>query len=48
MGVYMPAITEVHLPELTAITEWLADWARDINGWDHNFITLGDFNKLPG
>ena len=32
------------LPELTAIAEWLAAWARDINGWDHNLIALGDFN----
>lgn len=32
------------LPELKAIAEWLADWARDINGWDHNLIALGDFN----
>ncbi len=32
------------LPELRAIAEWLAGWARDINGWDHNLIALGDFN----
>lgn len=32
------------IPELKAIAEWLADWAKDINGWDHNLITLGDFN----
>jgi hypothetical protein len=30
------------LPELKAIAEWLAEWARDINGWDHNLIALGD------
>jgi endonuclease/exonuclease/phosphatase family metal-dependent hydrolase len=35
---------EERLPELKAIAEWLAGWARDINGWDHNFIALGDFN----
>ncbi len=35
---------EERLPELTAIAEWLADWARDINSWDHNLIALGDFN----
>jgi endonuclease/exonuclease/phosphatase family metal-dependent hydrolase len=35
---------EERLPELKAIAEWLADWARDINGWDHNLIALGDFN----
>ncbi len=32
------------LPEVKAIAKWLADWARDINGWDHNLIALGDFN----
>jgi endonuclease/exonuclease/phosphatase family metal-dependent hydrolase len=32
------------IPELKAIAEWLADWAKDINEWDHNLITLGDFN----
>src|SRR5215210_8239055 len=32
------------LPEIRAIAEWLAGWARDINGWDHNLIALGDFN----
>jgi len=32
------------LPELKAIAEWLADWAQDINAWDHNLIALGDFN----
>ena len=35
---------EERLPELRAIAEWLAEWARDINGWDHNLIALGDFN----
>jgi len=32
------------IPELEAIAEWLAQWARDINAWDHNLIALGDFN----
>ncbi len=32
------------VPELEAIAEWLAGWARDVNGWDHNLIALGDFN----
>jgi endonuclease/exonuclease/phosphatase family metal-dependent hydrolase len=32
------------VPELKAIAEWLADWARDMNSWDHNLIALGDFN----
>ncbi len=35
---------EERLPEIQAIAEWLAGWARDINGWDHNLIALGDFN----
>jgi hypothetical protein len=35
---------EERLPELKAIAEWLAGWARDVNGWDHNLIALGDFN----
>ncbi|MCB9421263.1 MAG: endonuclease/exonuclease/phosphatase family protein [Ardenticatenaceae bacterium] len=32
------------IPELKAIAEWLSDWAKDINAWDHNLIALGDFN----
>lgn len=32
------------VPELRAIAQWLADWARDINSWHHNLIALGDFN----
>ncbi|MBN1964145.1 MAG: endonuclease/exonuclease/phosphatase family protein [Anaerolineae bacterium] len=32
------------LPELHTIANWMADWARDINAWDHNLIALGDFN----
>src|SRR5918998_1149598 len=35
---------EERVPELKAIAEWLAEWARDVNGWDHNVIALGDFN----
>ena len=35
---------EERVPELKAIAEWLAEWARDVNGWDHNLIALGDFN----
>jgi endonuclease/exonuclease/phosphatase family metal-dependent hydrolase len=31
-------------PELTAIARWLADWAEQEFGWDHNLIALGDFN----
>lgn len=32
------------LPEIRAIARWLADWAEDINAFDHNLIALGDFN----
>jgi endonuclease/exonuclease/phosphatase family metal-dependent hydrolase len=32
------------VPELTAIAEWMADWAKDVNAYDHNLIALGDFN----
>ncbi len=30
--------------ELRAIADWLADWAKNMNEWDHNLIALGDFN----
>ena len=36
--------TEERILELKAIAAWLAEWAKDINEWDHNLITLGDFN----
>ncbi|HVP40529.1 MAG TPA: endonuclease/exonuclease/phosphatase family protein [Candidatus Krumholzibacteriaceae bacterium] len=32
------------VPELKAIAEWMSDWAKTINEWDHNLIALGDFN----
>ena len=32
------------LPELRAISQWLADWARSRHAWNTNFIALGDFN----
>ena len=32
------------IPELKAIAEWLAEWAKNINAWHHNLIALGDFN----
>lgn len=36
--------TSQRVPELTAIAEWLSEWAKNINAWDHNLIALGDFN----
>jgi endonuclease/exonuclease/phosphatase family metal-dependent hydrolase len=30
--------------ELKSIAGWLAEWARDVNGFDQNLIALGDFN----
>jgi endonuclease/exonuclease/phosphatase family metal-dependent hydrolase len=35
---------EDRVPELKAIAGWLADWAKEINDWNHNLIALGDFN----
>ena len=35
---------EERIPEIEAIADWLSQWARDINGWRHNLIALGDFN----
>jgi len=35
---------EERVPELKAIADWLAGWAREINTWGHNLIALGDFN----
>ncbi|MDX1620356.1 MAG: endonuclease/exonuclease/phosphatase family protein [Nitriliruptorales bacterium] len=35
---------EDRMGELTAIAEWLAEWAEDVHSWDHNLIALGDFN----
>ncbi|WP_418315788.1 endonuclease/exonuclease/phosphatase family protein [Piscinibacter sakaiensis] len=32
------------LPELRAIADWMADWARQANRWHHNLVVLGDFN----
>jgi endonuclease/exonuclease/phosphatase family metal-dependent hydrolase len=32
------------VPELRAIAQWLAGWAEQEFGWDHNLIALGDFN----
>lgn len=30
--------------ELSAIAEWLSRWSRDKYAWDHDLITVGDFN----
>lgn len=35
---------EDRAPELRAIAEWLARWARDEDVWDHDLVALGDFN----
>lgn len=32
------------IPELKAVSEWLSDWAKDMNAWGRNLIALGDFN----
>ncbi|HEX5168685.1 MAG TPA: endonuclease/exonuclease/phosphatase family protein [Cyclobacteriaceae bacterium] len=32
------------IPELKAIAEWVADWAKELHSWDHSLIVLGDFN----
>ncbi len=32
------------IPELKAIAEWVADWAKELNNWNHSLIVLGDFN----
>lgn len=32
------------IPELKAIADWLADWAKRMNEYEQNFIALGDFN----
>jgi endonuclease/exonuclease/phosphatase family metal-dependent hydrolase len=36
--------SEERARELSAIARWLAEWSRDKDAWDHNLITLGDFN----
>ncbi|HSD61998.1 MAG TPA: endonuclease/exonuclease/phosphatase family protein [Burkholderiales bacterium] len=30
--------------ELKTIAGWMAEWAKDVNAWDHSLIALGDFN----
>lgn len=38
------ATPKQRIPELKAIAKWLSKWAKEINQWGHNLITLGDFN----
>ena len=35
---------EDRIPELKGIARWMAEWAAKISEWDHNLLTLGDFN----
>ena len=35
---------EERYPELKAIAEWMADWAKQTTEWEQNLIILGDFN----
>jgi histone H3/H4 len=30
--------------EIKAIANWIGEWAKDMNSWEHNLIALGDFN----
>ena len=32
------------LPEITAIADWMRDWADRPGDWNHNLLVLGDFN----
>ena len=32
------------VPELTAITDWMYDWSKQLKHWGQSLITLGDFN----
>lgn len=32
------------IPELKAIANWMANWAKDMNEYEQNLIVLGDFN----
>lgn len=32
------------IAELQGIARWMYEWAGDMNAYDHNLITLGDFN----
>lgn len=35
---------EERAPELHAIADWMADWAKDVTEWEQNLLVLGDFN----
>lgn len=35
---------EDRIPELKAIADWIYDWAKKLNRWQHSLIVLGDFN----
>jgi len=35
---------DARIPELKAIADWMYDWAKKLNKWEHSLITLGDFN----
>jgi len=32
------------VPKLQAIARWMAQWAKQASDWEHNLLTLGDFN----
>ncbi len=32
------------IPELQGIAQWMADWASNLNRWNHNLLAMGDFN----
>jgi len=36
--------TDDRVPELKAISEWMYDWAKKLNKWNHSLIIMGDFN----
>jgi exonuclease III len=35
---------EERAPELKAIAQWMADWAKEATEWEQNLLVLGDFN----
>ena len=37
-------VADDRVPELRGIARWMADWAATVNRWDHNLLTMGDFN----